>query len=140
MISTGSKALQDQLFSRDLPTSSRALKFTGCVALLKGRSNYFRLERLEQQSLAEGDFPVQALSDVMHLRGWVSETVDGDISTCGTVAEDSTVWPIVTSTNDNCLGQDSQAVSGPLRAEGVYKGNGCRRGGEPSPVSGRYGG
>lgn len=42
----------------------------------------------------------------MHLRGWASETVDGDISTCGSVAEDSTVWPMVTSTNDNCLGQD----------------------------------
>ncbi|KGQ06018.1 putative ATP-dependent helicase yoaA [Beauveria bassiana D1-5] len=106
IISTGSKALQDQLFSRDLPTISRALKFTGRVALLKGRSNYLCLERLEQQSLAGGDLPVQALSDVMHLRGWASETVDGDISTCGTVAEDSTVWPMVTSTNDNCLGQD----------------------------------
>ncbi|AIR62682.1 ATP-dependent helicase [Cedecea neteri] len=106
IISTGSKALQDQLFSRDLPTISLALKFTGRVALLKGRSNYLCLERLEQQSLAGGDLPVQALSDVMHLRGWASETVDGDISTCGSVAEDSTVWPMVTSTNDNCLGQD----------------------------------
>lgn len=58
IISTGSKALQDQLFSRDLPTISRALKFTGRVALLKGRSNYLCLERLEQQSLAGGDLPV----------------------------------------------------------------------------------
>ncbi len=40
IISTGSKALQDQLYSRDLPTVSKALKYTGNVALLKGRSNY----------------------------------------------------------------------------------------------------
>lgn len=51
IISTGSKALQDQLYSRDLPTVSKALKYTGNVALLKGRSNYLCLERLEQQAL-----------------------------------------------------------------------------------------
>lgn len=36
IISTGSKALQDQLYSRDLPTVAKALKFTGKLALLKG--------------------------------------------------------------------------------------------------------
>ena len=40
IISTGSKALQDQLYSRDLPTVAKALKYKGRLALLKGRSNY----------------------------------------------------------------------------------------------------
>ena len=106
IVSTGSKALQDQLYSRDLPTIAQALKFKGAVALLKGRSNYLCLERLEQQSLAGGELAVQAMSDLVHRRGWVSQTIDGDISTCGGVAEDSTIWPLVTSTNDNCLGSD----------------------------------
>ncbi|NCI18252.1 ATP-dependent DNA helicase [Cronobacter muytjensii] len=106
IVSTGSKALQDQLYSRDLPTVARALEFKGRLALLKGRSNYLCLERLEQQALAGGDLPVQTLSDVIQLRGWANETVDGDISTCGRVAEDAPVWPLVTSTNDNCLGSD----------------------------------
>ncbi|MCI0287441.1 ATP-dependent DNA helicase [Cronobacter sakazakii] len=106
IISTCSKALQDQLYSRDLPTVAKALEFKGRLALLKGRSNYLCLERLEQQALAGGDLPVQTLSDVIQLRGWANETVDGDISTCGRVAEDAPVWPLVTSTNDNCLGTD----------------------------------
>ncbi|OAT24097.1 DinG family ATP-dependent helicase [Buttiauxella gaviniae ATCC 51604] len=106
IISTGSKALQDQLFSRDLPTVAKALDFKGRLALLKGRSNYLCLERLEQNALAGGDLQVQTLSDIVKLRGWAIETVDGDISTCASVAEDSAVWPMVTSTNDNCLGQD----------------------------------
>ncbi len=105
IISTGSKALQDQLYSRDLPTVSKALKYTGNVALLKGRSNYLCLERI-QISLAGGDLPVQILSDVILLRSWSNQTVDGDISTCVSVAEDSQAWPLVTSTNDNCLGSD----------------------------------
>lgn len=68
IVSTGSKALQDQLYSRDLPTVAKALEFTGKLALLKGRSNYLCLERLEQQALAGGDLPVQTLSDVILLR------------------------------------------------------------------------
>ncbi|MGP3593296.1 ATP-dependent DNA helicase [Vagococcus sp. WN89Y] len=106
IISTGSKALQDQLYSRDLPTVAKALEFTGRTALLKGRSNYLCIERLEQQALAGGDLPVQTLSDVILLRSWSNQTTDGDISTCVSVAEDAPVWPLVTSTNDNCLGSD----------------------------------
>ena len=68
IISTGSKALQDQLYSRDLPTVAKALKYKGRLALLKGRSNYLCTERLEQQALAGGDLPVQTLSDVIILR------------------------------------------------------------------------
>ncbi len=53
-----------------------------------------------------GDLPVQILSDVILLRSWSNQTIDGDISTCVSVAEDSQAWPLVTSTNDNCLGSD----------------------------------
>ncbi len=106
IISTGSKALQDQLYSRDLPTVKKALGYKGQIALLKGRSNYLCLERLEQQSMAGGDLPVQVLSEVVKLRSWATETLDGDVSSCAGVPEDSPVWPLVTSTNDNCLGSD----------------------------------
>lgn len=106
IVSTGSKALQDQLYNRDLPTIACALKFSGKTALLKGRSNYLCLERLEQQNQSGGDLTVQALGDLIHVRNWSSQTVDGDISSCVDVAEDSPIWPSVTSTNDNCLGSD----------------------------------
>ncbi|MCC3734421.1 ATP-dependent DNA helicase [Rouxiella badensis] len=106
IISTGSKALQDQLYSRDLPKVANALKFKGKLALLKGRSNYLCLERLDQQSMAGGELASQSLSDLAHLRSWSAKTEEGDISTCNVVAEDSYVWPLVTSTNDNCLGSD----------------------------------
>ncbi|MDF7650433.1 ATP-dependent DNA helicase [Erwiniaceae bacterium L1_54_3] len=106
IVSTGSKALQDQLYNRDLPTIARALKFSGKTALLKGRSNYLCLERLEQQNQTGGDLTVQALGDLINVRNWSSQTVDGDVSSCSCVAEDSPIWPFVTSTNDNCLGSD----------------------------------
>ena len=67
IISTGSKALQDQLYARDLPTVAKALKYKGKMALLKGRSNDLCLERLEQQSMAGGELAGQALIDLVHL-------------------------------------------------------------------------
>ncbi|STV22812.1 dinG family ATP-dependent helicase YoaA [Klebsiella pneumoniae] len=106
IISTGSKALQDQLYSRDLPTVAKALKFTGKLALLKGRSNYLCLERLEQQALAGGDLPVQNPQRCDPPALLVESNPGCDISTCASVAEDSQAWPLVTSTNDNCLGSD----------------------------------
>lgn len=106
IISTGSKALQDQLFARDLPKVAAALDYQGQVALLKGRSNYLCLERMDQQLLAGGSLPAETLSELSQVRSWSSVTGDGDIANCGGIAEDSPVWPLVTSTNDNCLGSD----------------------------------
>lgn len=106
VISTGSKALQDQLYNRDLPKVVDALKFHGKQALLKGRSNYLCLERFEQQSLTGGELSNATLADLVKLRRWSSTTEYGDISTCAEVAEDSFIWPLVTSNNDNCLGSD----------------------------------
>lgn len=106
IISTGSKALQDQLYSRDLPTVTTAIAYSGKVAILKGRSNYLCLERLEQQSMTGGELAGQMLTEMVSLHGWSHQTLDGDISNCSEVPEDSMVWPLVTSTNDNCLGSD----------------------------------
>ncbi|QWA08990.1 ATP-dependent DNA helicase [Sodalis ligni] len=106
IISTGSKALQDQLYARDLPKVAAALKYLGVTALLKGRSNYLCLERMEQQTLAGGNVAPETLGELAEVRGWASRTTDGDIATCSGIPEDSPVWPLVTSTNDNCLGSD----------------------------------
>lgn len=106
ILSTGSRALQDQLYTRDLPTIVKALAFRGRTAILKGRANYLCLERLAGQNSAGGDLPVQQLSELVSVRAWSTVTDDGDISRCATVPEESPLWPLVTSTNDNCLGGD----------------------------------
>ena len=65
ILSTGSKALQDQLYNRDLPTIVKALDYDGKVALLKGRSNYLCLERLDQQAL--GDINTDHEQTLIHI-------------------------------------------------------------------------
>ena len=101
IISTGTKALQDQLYHRDLPLISKAVGRPVTTALLKGRANYLCLHRLDQVTEA-----ATALADDLNeVREWRYRTDSGDRAELIDVAEDSPVWPLVTSTADNCLGQ-----------------------------------
>jgi len=101
IISTGTKALQDQLFHRDLPLIGKAIGQPVRTALLKGRANYLCLHRLEQLD----DYPLALIEDIDAIRSWRHRTASGDRAELIEVAEDSAAWPIVTSTADNCLGQ-----------------------------------
>ena len=109
MISTGTKNLQDQLFHRDLPTVKEALGISTSIALLKGRANYLchhRLEMLEGRRMR----PEQQ-DQLARIRSWTGRTRSGDTAELGEIPEDSPVWPMVTSTTDNCLGSECPAYS-----------------------------
>ncbi|WP_334320071.1 ATP-dependent DNA helicase [Gilliamella apicola] len=108
ILSTGSKNLQEQLFSKDLPIIKKALNYTGKISLLKGRANYLCLERLYHQYAGAGDLDKDLRVDLVRVKNWSIKTKDGDISKCTTVTEDNPVWSILTSTNDSCLGSDCE--------------------------------
>jgi len=101
IISTGTKALQDQLYHRDLPLVGKAIGRPVTTALLKGRANYLCLQRLDQVT----DPAPMLLEDLNDVREWRYRTTSGDKAELIEVPEDSPVWPLVTSTADNCLGQ-----------------------------------
>lgn len=101
IVSTGTKALQDQLYHRDLPLVGKAIGRPVTTALLKGRSNYLCLQRLETATADAAPGP-----DLDAVRQWRHETAAGDRAELSEVAEDSPVWPLVTSTAENCLGRE----------------------------------
>ena len=106
IVSTGTKNLQDQLFARDIPTVRKLLGVPVQVALLKGRANYLCHYHLER-SLEDGRFA--AREDAAHasrIARFAKKTKTGDKADCGDVPENSSVWSMVTSTRENCLGQD----------------------------------
>ncbi len=106
IVSTGTKNLQDQLFSKDIPTVRKVLGAPVQVALLKGRANYLCHYHLER-ALDDGRFV--AREDAAHaarIARFAKSTKTGDKADCGDVPENSTVWGMVTSTRENCLGQD----------------------------------
>ena len=106
VISTGTRHLQDQLFHRDLPLVRRALDVPLRAALLKGRANYLCRYRL-QQHLAAGRFRSrEQAGEATAIRDWAGRTRSGDVAELTGIAEESRIWPLVTSTADNCLGQE----------------------------------
>ncbi len=106
IISTGTKNLQDQLFHKDLPKICKSLDKNPRTALLKGRNNYLCTYRLEM-TIADGRLGSrQASHDLQLARRWSSETRKGDLAELINLADDSEIRSKITSTSDNCLGQD----------------------------------
>ena len=104
VLSTATKALQDQLFGRDLPSIAKILNLPVRMALLKGRSSYLCLYRME---LARSD---TQLSDrathatLAKVEKWSQITRNGDLAELTGLDERSPVIPLITSTRDNCIG------------------------------------
>jgi ATP-dependent DNA helicase DinG len=108
IVSTGTKNLQDQLFSRDIPTVRAALKAPVSVALLKGRSNYvchYHLERTLQNGRLTSRDDVGYLREISR---FIKMTSSGDKAELSKVPENAPVWNLVTSTRDSCMGAECQ--------------------------------
>jgi ATP-dependent DNA helicase DinG len=108
IISTGTRTLQDQLYRRDVPMLARALGMPVRFALLKGRANYLCRQRLEtataQRDLLGGrNGNARLLGRIAH---WAGTTKSGDLAELTDIPDGAPVWPLVTSTRENCLGQE----------------------------------
>ncbi|TAG25408.1 MAG: ATP-dependent DNA helicase [Burkholderiales bacterium] len=102
MVSTATKALQDQLFSRDLPRLLKALGLPARTALLKGRSSYLCIHRMKlaRQEHVERS----ALLALAKIEKWAVTTSSGDLAELPGLDERSSIIPLVTSSRENCLG------------------------------------
>lgn len=104
LLSTATKALQDQLFGRDLPRLVEALNLPVRIALLKGRASYLCLHRL---GLARHDMSLPergSLRTLAKIEQWATATRTGDLAELPGLDERSPLIPLFTSTRENCLG------------------------------------
>jgi len=104
LLSTATKTLQDQLFGRDLPRLAQVMGTPVRCALLKGRSSYLCLHRLEQARQHSGIQDTQGLKALAMVEMWSHATRTGDLAELPDLDERSPVLPWVTSTRENCLG------------------------------------
>jgi len=105
IVSTGTRALQDQLYHRDLPRVREALGLGLRTALLKGRSNYLCLYRTEQ-ARGERFASRETAAHFQRVLAWRGRTQRGDLAELPDIPEDSPLFAQVTSTAENCLGGD----------------------------------
>jgi ATP-dependent DNA helicase DinG len=117
LISTGTRTLQDQLFTKDLPLVSAALGRPARVALLKGRANYlcrYRLARgqeAQQLDLDESLRPRGAQAILARIQRWARTTQRGDLAEVRGLSDSHPVWAQVTSTRESCLGMRCPEVA-----------------------------
>jgi ATP-dependent DNA helicase DinG len=109
IISTGTKNLQEQIFSRDVPFLERALYPDGSgklsVCYMKGRNNYLCRKKLYDLT----DQPVlSGLEEIEHYRAiaaWEKTTQTGDRAELAELPEASALWHKLDARTDTCLGQ-----------------------------------
>lgn len=105
IISTATKNLQDQLFNKDIPKIREALNIPVKVNLLKGRSNYLCQLRLEETARQDQFVNEEDGVHFEKIKKFNDHSKTGEISEVQGVPELASVWPMVTSTADHCLGQ-----------------------------------
>ncbi len=96
VVSTATRALQDQLLEHDLPLVARLLGRPVRAAVLKGRQNYlclYRLARFRPLTEAGG-----------RIAEWATKTEVGDRAEVDGVPESASEWGALTVPSESCLG------------------------------------
>ena len=110
LISVATKALQDQVFEKDLPAVVQALDLKVQTALLKGRQNYVCHLRLER-TLAEGTVASPAEAQALRrVQRFALQSDTGDRAAIEALPESASFWHQVSSTRENCLGSDCPRI------------------------------
>ena len=108
LISTGTRHLQDQIFSKDLPLVEKALGRPVRAARLKGRANYLCLLHLKQAETGARLVDSKSGKFLPKIRAWSQQTDTGDLAELDDIPEDAPVLSTCVSTYDNCLAQDCE--------------------------------
>jgi ATP-dependent DNA helicase DinG len=103
IVSTGTKALQDQLYFRDVPFLESLLGDLR-VCYMKGRANYLcrhKLVALRDQPILSG---LEEIDQYQQIAAWERQTETGDRSELAGLPESSALWHKLDARSDACLG------------------------------------
>jgi ATP-dependent DNA helicase DinG len=104
VVSTATHALQEQIFTKDLPLVRDVLQAHGVVfkaALMKGLSNYLCKRRLSER-LRSGEL---VSTDLSRIERWAQASVAGDRAELSDLEEGAAAWRDVQSGTDTRIGQ-----------------------------------
>ncbi|MGA8731274.1 MAG: ATP-dependent DNA helicase [Terracidiphilus sp.] len=103
IVSTGTKALQDQLYFRDVPFLESLLGDLR-VCYMKGRANYLcrhKLVALRNEPILTG---LEEIDQYRQIAEWERTTETGDRSELAELPEASALWHKLDARSDACLG------------------------------------
>ncbi|MEY4544888.1 MAG: hypothetical protein RL685_1083 [Pseudomonadota bacterium] len=104
IISTATRALQDQIYRKDLPLAQRILGLDVEVALMKGLPNYVCRRRYREfESSPESLRPEWARSLPLVQR-WLDESESGAVEDLEALPEDDPIWSRIAASSERRLG------------------------------------
>ncbi len=104
VVSTGTKALQEQIFTKDIPLLAKHLGVAFRAAYMKGRANYVSRRRLREFARSPS---FRHRDEAVHLdaiRSWVRETRTGDRAELPSLPDDYAPWAEFAATSEHCRG------------------------------------
>lgn len=104
VVSTGTKALQEQLFQKDIPFLAKHWHREVKAVLLKGRRNYLCKVRFDEMMLSP---KFRAASDVQHwatIKKWAKTTETGDRADVEGLPDDFPTWQDLSVGSEACKG------------------------------------
>src|SRR3984957_6046397 len=104
VVSTGTKALQEQLFFRDIPFLERVFDQPLRVCYMKGRSNYACRQKIYEAEDSPVLSGLEEVADFQIIRDWEKTTAMGDRAEIRTLPEDSSAWGKVDARSELCAG------------------------------------
>src|SRR5262252_407237 len=105
VISTATKSLQEQLFQKDVPFLQKHFAPNLKVAVMKGRSNFLCIAKLNQtqdQALLKG---IEEVDYFRQIKDWAKLTETGDRAELTFLPDDSELWGRLDARRDTCTGQ-----------------------------------
>jgi ATP-dependent DNA helicase DinG len=97
VVSTGTKALQEQIARNDVPLLRTFVAAPFTAAVLKGVSNYVCLRRI-------ADLKQREPAKLVPLAAWLDETTVGDRAEVDHIADGDPLWAEITNTPDSRVG------------------------------------
>ncbi len=107
VVATANKALQSQLFTKDIPFLRALLNKPISAVVVKGRSNFVCTHKWEREQAEQRTFALYDREDdqVRQVRRWLDETDTGDVDDLPFVLN-SDLRPRIVSYPDDCLHSD----------------------------------
>ena len=105
VISTATKSLQEQLFTKDVPFVQKHFAPELKVAVMKGRSNFLcrhKVHQMESQPILKG---IEELDWFTQIRDWERLTETGDRSELSFLPDEGELWSKLDARRETCTGQ-----------------------------------
>ena len=105
VISTATKSLQEQLYQKDIPFLQKHFAPNLKVAVMKGRSNFLcisKLQHMQDQALLKG---MEELDAFRQIKDWAKVTETGDRAELTFLPDESELWGRLDAKRDTCTGK-----------------------------------